>query len=79
MGICVAIDSGGYVVEVAEAYPACSEFALLPASQISMLTFWADLSVALEPPDAWPLYSAVLLLFAIAFGAKQIARLILNR
>lgn len=80
MSECVSIDGGGYVVAVAETFPECSEFVLTTPAHLERLTFWADLSVALEPGvDSWPLYSAVLVLFATAWGLKQIARLILNR
>jgi hypothetical protein len=78
---CVGIDGGGYVVAVAESFPQCSEFALVEPSHLERLTFFADLSVMLEPTsaDAWGFYAATLLVFIAAFGARQLARLILNR
>lgn len=78
---CVNIDGAGYVVESLEVYPQCSELALLEPSNLQALTFWSDLSLMLEPgqPGAWAFYAQVLLVFIAAWGAKQVARLILNR
>jgi hypothetical protein len=78
--ICVEVDVNGFVVESLDAFPECSQFALVGPAYLERLTFWADLSVQLEPSvDSFPLYGAVLLLFVTAWGIKQIARLILNR
>jgi hypothetical protein len=78
--ICAGVDGNGFVVETAEVFPECVELALVGPAYLEKLTFWADLSIMLEPSvDSYPLYLAVLMLFLTAWGIKQIARVILNR
>jgi len=81
MSLCVVVDAGGFVVEAAEVYPDCTEYALLSPEHFERLTYWADVSIALDPTgtDLYLLMSAILLVFVTAWGIKQIARLILNR
>jgi len=78
---CVGVDGSGYIVALAETYPACSEFAVVTPAHLERLTYWADLSIALDPTgtDLYLLMASILTLFAIAFGVKQVARLMLNR
>lgn len=78
---CVTVDGSGFLVESLEVYPQCSELAVLEPANLQALTFWADLSAMLEPgqPGAWEFYAEVLLVFVLAWGVRQVARLILNR
>lgn len=81
MSVCVTIDSSGYLVEALETFPACSQLAVVTPAYLERLTYWADLALALEPgsPEFNSLGVAILLAFVSAWGAKQVARLILNR
>lgn len=81
--ICASVDQAkGYlVVEPSEIYPACTEFALVTSADMYRYTYWADLAIELDPSGTklYPLLAAILLVFATAWGIKQVARLILNR
>jgi len=81
MPACVAIDGAGYVVEVAETFPQCTQLVIADPSYFERLTYWADLSIQLDPAgtDLYLLMSATLLVFIIAWGWKAVARQIFNR
>lgn len=81
MPICAEIGAGNAILATTEVYPQCAELAVFGAADIQKITFWADLSIMLEPgqPGAWEFYAATLMVFIAAWGAKQVARLILNR
>jgi len=78
--ICVEIDQG-VVVASLDVAPSCTQYALATANELGRVTFWADLAIELDPSGSslYPLMAAILLVFATAWGIKQIARIILNR
>ena len=81
MSTCVGIDGTGYVYEVAETFPQCSEFALVAPAHLERLTYWADVAIALDPagPDLYLLMTATMMLFATALGWKILIRQVFNR
>ena len=84
MGQCVKmVGSYGTVQrDDSSIYPECTQFYILGSEDTAgQVDFWQSVSTLLEPgqPGAWEFYAATLLVFVAAFGAKQVARLILNR
>lgn len=76
MSQCVGIDGAGYVVQVAETFPNCTEFAVLSPAQFDRLTFWADLSEQLDPagPAFWPILGALLLAYATIAAIRMVLK-----
>lgn len=73
--LCAAVDQAGYIVEaIGETYPDCSQFVLVTAAQVDRLTYWADLSIALEPGGDYflPLLGAFLTAVGVVLGLRLV-------
>lgn len=80
MAKCVDI-VGGYLVESADSYPNCTNYAIVTPEHLDRLTYWADLAIQLDPsqPDLYLIMTATLMCFVVALGWRLLARQLFNR
>jgi len=76
--ICVEVDGLGYVVQSADTFPDCSQFALVTSAHLDRLTYWADLAIELEPTGTvFPvLVSSMLVAVGVVLGLRLVVNIL---
>jgi len=76
--ICVEVDGSGFIVQSADLFPNCSEFALVTSAHLDRLTFWADRAIELEPSGtAFPvLVGAMITAVGVVLGLRLVVSIL---
>lgn len=76
MFTCVEIDLNGFLVESLSQVQPCADLVLTTSSHLDRLTYWADISIALDPTGA--AFAAIVASMFAAVGAVLSLRIVVS-